>query len=189
MGLLYFDHQLTYAVHTLPHNEISNEIARFFSLDGWYVLIWLIFLFYIIYSSEINRSKSFLLSILSGYCAYFVANMLKICIQRFRPLTGSMSEKISIFFTYPSDYSFPSVHTAGAFALAYVLSYFRKKYTVPLYVTAFFISLSRVYLGYHYVSDIVAGAIIGTCTSAIFIYYEKKSSHTQRATAQKSKGK
>ncbi len=64
--------------------------------------------------------------------------------------------------------SFPSGHSTGAFAFAYV---FGKKYpnaSIPLYLTAASIALSRVYLEKHYITDVIAGAILGT-TAGYFV--------------------
>lgn len=61
------------------------------------------------------------------------------------------------------DYSFPSGHTGSSFAAAVVL--FRglpKKYGIPALVLAFLIGLSRLYVGVHYPTDVVCGALIGT---------------------------
>lgn len=60
--------------------------------------------------------------------------------------------------------SFPSGHAAGAFAVAAVLaSEYRHRRWVPwtAYGTASLISLSRVSLGRHFPSDVIAGAVLG----------------------------
>ena len=61
-------------------------------------------------------------------------------------------------------YSFPSGHAALAFAqvVSWTLSHPRWYIAVPGYVWASSVALSRVWLGVHYPSDILAGAFIGT---------------------------
>ena len=64
------------------------------------------------------------------------------------------------------DSSFPSGHSACSFAVAVVV--FRnlpKKIGVPVLVLAFLISLSRIYVGVHYPTDVVCGAIFGTLSA------------------------
>jgi len=57
--------------------------------------------------------------------------------------------------------SFPSGHTQSAFSAAgFFALYFRRR-RAPLYLAASSIAISRVYLGAHFVSDIVAGAALG----------------------------
>ena len=65
--------------------------------------------------------------------------------------------------TPPTDYSFPSGHTAASFAVGVLL--FRKlpkRYGIPALVLAALIGFSRLYLGVHYPSDVLAGALLGT---------------------------
>lgn len=61
------------------------------------------------------------------------------------------------------DYSFPSGHTGSSFASAVILYFFLpRKYGIIALILAVLISLSRLYLGVHYPSDVLGGAVIGT---------------------------
>ncbi|MES2275156.1 MAG: phosphatase PAP2 family protein [Bacteroidota bacterium] len=62
------------------------------------------------------------------------------------------------------DYSFPSGHTSVAFATATSLSLaFPKWYVIaPSFAYAGAVGYSRMYLGVHYPSDVLAGAVVGT---------------------------
>jgi undecaprenyl-diphosphatase len=62
----------------------------------------------------------------------------------------------------PDQFSFPSGHTMTAFAIALVVSYFYPSLEGPLYFLAISIALSRVVLGMHFLSDVLAGAILGS---------------------------
>jgi membrane-associated phospholipid phosphatase len=76
------------------------------------------------------------------------------------------------FVTYPdirkksgaASPSFPSGHTSGAFATATIISieYPRWYVIVPAYTWASLVGFSRMDLGVHYPSDVLAGAAIGT---------------------------
>jgi membrane-associated phospholipid phosphatase len=70
-----------------------------------------------------------------------------------------------------SQLSFPSGHTAGAFAFFSVLCLFLPqrltKFAVPLFVLAFFVGYSRMYLGQHHFEDVYAGGFIGTLGTVI----------------------
>lgn len=57
--------------------------------------------------------------------------------------------------------SFPSNHAANCFAGAFVLAWYFRRRAVQFYTFALLVSVSRVSLGLHYPTDIIAGAAIG----------------------------
>lgn len=61
----------------------------------------------------------------------------------------------------PDRFSFPSGHTITAFAVAVTLGLFYPALLAPLLFCAFCIALSRVLLGMHFLSDVLAGAALG----------------------------
>jgi undecaprenyl-diphosphatase len=64
------------------------------------------------------------------------------------------------------SYSFPSGHTLEVFAIAVALSISipKKKIIIPLFLWASLVAYSRMALGVHYPSDVIAGMIIGSLT-------------------------
>ena len=70
-------------------------------------------------------------------------------------------------------FSFPSNHAANAFSIACVVVYFYRKYAALLITSAVLISLSRIYLGRHYPSDVLGGAVLGILTAWLVIYLLK----------------
>ena len=74
-----------------------------------------------------------------------------------------------------SSYSFPSEHTSSAFSTATSLSLAYPKWYViaPAYLWACSAAYSRMYLGVHYPSDVLAGAVIGAGCSFLSFKIEK----------------
>lgn len=73
------------------------------------------------------------------------------------------------------DFSFPSGHTASSFAAAVVIFILcPKKAGVPVLVLAFLIMLSRLYVGVHYPTDVLAGMITGTLTAVLVCVVAKR---------------
>ena len=73
-----------------------------------------------------------------------------------------MIDGLVLLIEKQKDYSFPSGHTCASFAAAGV--YWRmmpKKYAVLLLILAALIACSRLYVGVHYPSDVLAGLAIG----------------------------
>lgn len=62
----------------------------------------------------------------------------------------------------PDQFSFPSGHTITAFAVTVALSHFYPSLTTGLRFCAGSVAVSRVLLGMHFVSDVVAGAVLGS---------------------------
>ncbi|NUO17908.1 phosphatase PAP2 family protein [bacterium] len=63
--------------------------------------------------------------------------------------------------TYKSSYSFPSNHAANMAGQAIYWSYFYPQVSPILIAGALAVGYSRVYLGYHYPSDVAAGYLLG----------------------------
>lgn len=62
----------------------------------------------------------------------------------------------------PDQFSFPSGHTITAFSVAVSLSLFYPELAPGLFFCAFSVAASRILLGMHFLSDVLAGAVIGT---------------------------
>ncbi len=65
-------------------------------------------------------------------------------------------------------YSFPSNHALNNFAAATYFSFLFPKFRAILFIIASLVAISRVYLGLHYPSDIIGGAILGIIFGYIF---------------------
>ena len=95
--------------------------------------------------------------------ATFLINnlLLKNIIARTRPY--EVVDGLQRMIGAQSDYSFPSGHSGAAFAVCMVIFFeCPKKYGIPALVLAVLIALSRLYVGVHYPSDVIAGALLGT---------------------------
>ena len=89
---------------------------------------------------------------------------LKNVVNRTRPY--EVIEGLTYLVRTPVDSSFPSGHSACSFAVACIM--FRRlpgKYGVPALLLAVLISLSRLYVGVHYPSDVLFGVISGIVIS------------------------
>lgn len=81
--------------------------------------------------------------------------------------------------------SFPSGHTSEAFATATTIALINHKWyvVVPAYTWAGLVGYSRLYMGVHYPSDVIAGALLGTGSAWLsyklnkWMHDEKKHNH------------
>lgn len=81
--------------------------------------------------------------------------------ERVRP-TFAHPDQAHLFFVPPSsDPSFPSDHATAAFAIAFAVFFLARRVGAGFLVAATLVALSRVFIGLHYPSDVVAGVLIG----------------------------
>lgn len=80
-----------------------------------------------------------------------------------RPRPFVVNEAITPLITNVSPYrSFPSGHSGGSFAAMFALyKWVPKKVGIPALVLAALVALSRLYVGVHYPTDILAGCAVG----------------------------
>ncbi|MEA4920832.1 MAG: phosphatase PAP2 family protein [Clostridiaceae bacterium] len=96
---------------------------------------------------------------------------IKPLVGRIRPY--DLNQAVKIIVKAPHDFSFPSGHTGIAFAFAAGVSVLGKKaHTAALWL-ACIMGLSRLYLYVHYPTDVLAGAIVGTCCGMISLFFWK----------------
>lgn len=91
--------------------------------------------------------------------SHLMVQALKRCFRRQRPYGNFPA--VRTITSHLKDGSFPSGHTTAAFSIAGVFSATTSLAAAPLWTLASLIGLSRVYLGHHYPTDVLAGAAIG----------------------------
>ncbi len=102
------------------------------------------------------------------------AGLLKNWIGRIRPCHTLDINTINLLVGCGGGKSMPSAHAANAFGQAVFFSYYYKNAKLYLFTYATLIALSRVFVGVHYLSDIIAGALVGTIAAFIIIYFMNK---------------
>ncbi len=102
------------------------------------------------------------------------ANILKHLFERQRPCQAL--ENVRLLVGCGGSFSFPSNHAVNAFAIAATFSHFFRKTAVPMFFIAVLVALSRIYVGVHYPSDVIAGAVGGGIIAGIVIFLHKWSS-------------
>ncbi len=152
--------------HTISTGFLDKFFSIITNVNNWYIAY--IILLGILFFKGGRKGKIAVLGIIilitvtdqTGY------KLLKEFFERVRPC-NALPDVLSPLGC-AGGYSFPSNHALNNFAAAAFFSMLFPNYKVVLYVTASLIAISRVYLGLHYPSDIIAGAAIGMIFGYIF---------------------
>jgi undecaprenyl-diphosphatase len=100
-------------------------------------------------------------------------HIVKPWVGRARPFVTT--PQVEVIGHPPGDASFPSGHSANAFASALVLARSIPRWKFAWWALAATIAYSRVYLGVHYPLDVAGGALIGlACSALIAVAIERR---------------
>ena len=148
-----------------------NIIMVFFTKLGDIGFIWIVTgLFLLIKKSTRNGGIVVLACLLAAY----VINDLGLKLLIARPRPYATIDGLSILVKPLSSYSFPSGHANSSFAAALALTLIFHRKGALFYILAFIIAFSRCYVGVHYPSDVVGGALVGTLVSlAVYLIMTK----------------
>lgn len=113
-----------------------------------------------------TRLMGFTALLAMGIGALFVNIGLKNIVARIRPY--EVVDGLRLLIDPQHDFSFPSGHSCASFASALV--YLRtgpRKFGVPAMVLAALIAFSRLYVGVHYPTDVLAGIAVGILSALL----------------------
>ena len=117
---------------------------------------------------------------LTSFIAVAVAYLLKVGIARPRPFQTESVSVLQIAFHFMRNnfntwnFSFPSFQAMLVFCALPILGREFKKFKYIWLVFACLVAFSRVYFGVHYLSDIMAGAVIGYLIGYVMVLIEEK---------------
>lgn len=141
---------------------LLTSILKVITHLGDHGLFWLVLggvLFFL------HKRKEALSVFLSLGTMQIVNNVLiKNLVKRARPFE---LYSFILLITEPTGFSFPSGHTASAFACATAIFIENKKWGVIAYIFATIMGFSRLYFAVHFPSDVLAGVVVGVLCGII----------------------
>jgi undecaprenyl-diphosphatase len=155
------DARIFLAVNHLPHTPLGNRLMYAFTMImtfGWGWVLGLVVAALV----DRPRGRQALLQVLPPlwFATMTVEYPVKYYFRRRRPFIDIV-QAVAVG-RKPGSYSFPSGHSASAFAGAWLLRHQYPKLTPLWYAIAALTGFSRVYLGVHYPGDVLSGAVGGT---------------------------
>lgn len=110
-----------------------------------------------------------------------IVTVLKQFADRTRPALADPA--ITSLVPTPQSASFPSGHSATAFAAATIVGALCPRFRWPLLAAASLVAASRVYLGVHYLLDVIAGATLGVAVGLAVVGLARRARRTRIVSA------
>ena len=171
------------------NNFHSQWLDSFFSKftflgDGIFALI--LCLLFLIF----KKKKASFLTLITFVFSGLIAQLIKNIAHNPRPKLFFKPDVYVHFIdgvTVSNNFSFPSGHTTTAFAVVTLLVLIAEKKFIqlPLLLIAILIGYSRIYLGQHFLLDVIAGAFIGSISTLITVYFAEKWTKKQKKNISK----
>ncbi len=151
-----FDHRLLHAV--IAYRKINwTMFMRILTRigDGY---LW--FLFVIILTLvHAEKSRVLLHASIAFAIELSIYKLFKTYLPRMRPC--ELLPYVTRLILPPDQNSFPSGHTAAAFVMVFLVGMYSSFFFPFIFLLALGIGISRIYLGVHFPSDVIAGAFLG----------------------------
>lgn len=167
-----FDISLFNFINHLPHNILLDTFFGFLTAVGYFGFVFLVLTIVLALKNKKNARK-LLTAVVWAVVLYFffVEYLIKNYFGRLRP--QFLLPDAILPYDFSRSFSFPSGHAVIAFALSYILAKMHKKRALFYYFLAVLVSFSRIYLGKHFPSDILAGALLGGAIGYISLKIQK----------------
>ena len=142
-------------------NPLFDFVFPFITDSSNWLLPLIVFFFYLFRDDWRRALKAFLIAVVCLVLTDAVAaQIIKPVVGRIRP-SHELVDMIRLLVGRGGKYSFPSNHAANSMAFAIITGFFYPQMRRWLYIIPILVGFSRVYVGVHYPSDVIAGVFFG----------------------------
>lgn len=177
--ILEFERELFFLINS-SYSPFWDQVMWLYSGIYIWIPFILFFCFMLLYKKKWQEWVPVFASILlvSLLCMVFSSYITKPYFARPRPVfhPSFMENVRTLYESIKEPYGFISGHSASTFGIATIsaLIFRNKLYTCVVFIWASVMAYSRIYLGMHFISDIVAGALAGIAFGyVVYLLYKK----------------
>jgi undecaprenyl-diphosphatase len=164
VGLFYFfNHTLHFSVLDVVMVFVTRTDTLHFRI--FYGVVWLALM---VKGGRRGRTVALLLIPVIAASDQLSSSIIKHLVSRMRPCF--ILPDVNLLVRCGSGLSFPSSHAVNNFAAAMLFSFYYRRWTWAFVAYASLVALSRPYVGVHYPSDAVGGAVIGTLVCLVILF-------------------
>lgn len=149
---------------------VADVIGRVFALGAPEIFgLCLLALWFLPPRSAVHIRRAVFYAAASGVLALVVSAGISHFYYRPRPFV-MYPNLVHLLISHGKDSSFPSDHAAGSFAFWSGIRPAGRKIAALFLVIAILVAFARIFVGAHWPTDVVAGAVIGTSSGAIVLW-------------------
>ncbi|MEL4307854.1 phosphatase PAP2 family protein [Joostella sp. CR20] len=175
--LLKYDQDLLIFLNNLGVEKYDTFWRTVTTPTTWLPLYFLILYLVILTYQKKALYKTLLISLCLILSTSTLTHLIKIAFARVRPSANADFADLLRILIQPNSYSFLSGHAASSFAVCtffVLILRHRFQWIYLLFLWPLLFSFSRIYVGVHYPSDILAGTIFGILMAWLFYSIHKK---------------
>jgi len=181
-GMQNFDDYWFHLINSSLANRLFDRILPAASdLNQWMPLLVIMWLAVMVWGKRRGRLVASVALVLIVLTDQISASILKPLVERVRPCNVLPGIRLFLegdwivtstkpVLSYSSSFSFPSSHAANLTGQAVFWSHYFGNLAPLFYVLALMVCYSRIYMGLHYPSDVVAGMAIGVLLAKALHY-------------------
>ncbi len=156
------------------HSSFSDVFMFLLSGHRTSALLFLLFAFWIFYKRDFKEALLFFIffSLMFALSDFISSGIIKPIFHRARPTYHIFTTDLTktVFNDWGGGFGFLSGHTSNIFAISIFtsLSFKDKHYNFLIFSLAILVSFSRIYLGMHFISDVIPAILLGTLLGISF---------------------
>jgi undecaprenyl-diphosphatase len=158
--LFGLDRWLFHIINDSWHNAVFDAVMPFITdFSNFVIPLAVAWLALLIFGGRKGRIAAVVLALTFAITDSTASRIVKPLVGRERPCVAL--EGVRLVIGMKNTLSFPSTHAVNLFGAATVLTMFYRRWWAAFFAVAACVGYSRVYLGFHYPSDVIGGGMMG----------------------------